>query len=86
MGGARGGQGWSLTRLKLESRTILLSLIIQPTGGAGGLLAKLFHFYQFNRDEFMAGYHKRSNIESPNSMVMRKFGNHIRSPCPRTVP
>jgi hypothetical protein len=37
------------------------------------------HFYEFNRDEYMAHYHKRSNIESTNSMVRRKFGDHIRS-------
>ena len=49
------------------------------TGGAGGLFAKMYHFYEFNRDEYMAAYHKRSNVESTNSMVKRKFGDHIRS-------
>jgi transposase len=49
------------------------------TGGAGGLFEKMYHFYQFNRDEYMDHYHKRSNIESTFSMVKRKFGDSIRS-------
>jgi hypothetical protein len=39
----------------------------------------MFHYYQFKRDEFMAHYHKRSNVESINNMVKRTFGDHIRS-------
>jgi len=33
----------------------------------------MYHFYEFDRDEFMARYHQRSNIESTNSMVKRNF-------------
>jgi transposase len=49
------------------------------TGGKGGLFEKMFHYYQFNRDEYMDHYHKRSNVESTFSMVKRKFGDNVRS-------
>ena len=49
------------------------------TGGVGGLYAKALHFFSLYREEFMASYHKRSNIESANSMIKAKFGDSVRS-------
>jgi transposase len=49
------------------------------TGRAGGLWRKMFHLWQFNRDKFLAHYHKRSNIESVFSMIKAKFRDHVRS-------
>jgi transposase len=49
------------------------------TGDRGGLFAKMFHFYSMNRDEYMAKYHKRSNVESVFNMVKAKFGDSVRS-------
>lgn len=49
------------------------------TGSIGGLFEKMFHYYQFNRDEFLQKYHKRSNVESTFSAIKRKFGDHLRS-------
>jgi transposase len=43
---------------------------------------KLFHFFQFNRDEFLTHYHRRSNAESTFSAMKRKFGEIIRSKTP----
>ncbi len=40
---------------------------------------RLFHLYNFKRDEFLAHYHKRSNVESAFSSMKRKFGDFIRS-------
>jgi transposase len=40
---------------------------------------RLFHFYNFKREEFLAHYHKRSNVESAFSSMKRKFGDFIRS-------
>jgi hypothetical protein len=34
------------------------------TGGVGGLFRRMFHFYEFHKDEFLKHYHKRSNVES----------------------
>jgi transposase len=49
------------------------------TAAAGGLMAKMFHLYCLNRDEYLSHYHKRSNVESTNSMIKAKFGDHVRS-------
>jgi transposase len=49
------------------------------TGGVGGLFEKMYHFYQFRREEFLTHYHKRSNVESTFSAVKRKFGDSLRS-------
>lgn len=32
------------------------------TGRGGGLWARMFHYFQFNREEFLRHYHKRSNV------------------------
>lgn len=49
------------------------------TGGVGGLYAKMFHFFQYKREDFLAHYHKRSNVESTVMMVKTKFGDAVRS-------
>jgi transposase len=49
------------------------------TDTKGGLWEKMFHYFQFNKDEFLQHYHKRSNVESTFSMIKAKFGDHIRS-------
>ena len=49
------------------------------TGSRGGLWEKMYHFFQFNRSEFLTHYHKRSNVESTISMIKTKFRDHVRS-------
>lgn len=49
------------------------------TGKGGGLWAKMFHYFQYRRDEFLGHYHKRSNVESTFSMIKAKFRDHVRS-------
>jgi transposase len=49
------------------------------TDAKEGLWAKMFHFYQLKKEEFLQHYHKRSNVESTFSMIKAKFGDHIRS-------
>jgi transposase len=49
------------------------------TGGVGGLFEKMFHYFQFKNDEYMAHYHGRSNVESTFSAIKRKFGDGVRS-------
>lgn len=39
----------------------------------------MFHFFMYQRDEFLAHYHKRPNVETTFSMVKRKFGDSLRS-------
>jgi len=48
-------------------------------GDGGDLWAKMFGFYQFKREEFLARYHQRSKVESTFSMVNAKFGDAVRS-------
>lgn len=43
------------------------------------LWRKMYHLYQYNRDEFLGHYHKRSNVESTFSMMKAKFGERITS-------
>jgi transposase len=52
---------------------------VSATGGAGGLWEKFYHYYQYNKPEFLQHYHKRSNVESTFSMIKAKFRDHIRS-------
>lgn len=49
------------------------------TGAAGGLFEKMFHYFNFNREDFLSHYHKRSNVESTFSMIKAKFGDAVRS-------
>jgi len=49
------------------------------TGGVGGSFAKAFHWFQFNKEEYLAHYHKRSLIETTVSMVKRKFGHAVKA-------
>lgn len=46
--------------------------------GNGPLWARIFHFYNFKRDEFLRHYHKRSNVETTFSMIKAKFGERLR--------
>jgi transposase len=49
------------------------------SGAAGGFWEKMFHYFAFNRQEFLQHYHKRSNVESTFSMIKSKFRDHVRS-------
>jgi len=50
------------------------------TGGRHTYLWKrMFHYYSYNQDHFMASYHKRSNVETTFSMIKSKFGDRLRS-------
>ncbi len=53
----------------------------QPDGN-GALWQRIYHFYNFQRDEFLAHYHKRSNVETTFSMIKAKFGQRLRTKTP----
>ena len=46
------------------------------------LWERTYHYYNFNRTEFLAHYHKRSNVETTFSMIKAKFGGSVRSKTP----
>jgi hypothetical protein len=43
---------------------------------------RLFHLYNYRREEFLEHYHKRSNVEATFSSIKRVFGDFIRSKTP----
>ena len=43
---------------------------------------RAYHFYSLHRNEFLAHYHKRSNVETTFSMVKAKFGGAVRTKNP----
>ena len=49
-------------------------------GSQGGTAwSKMYGFFLYHREEFMARYHQRSNVESTFSMIKRKFGDSLRT-------
>lgn len=48
-------------------------------GLGGGVWSKMHGYFQYRREEFLAHYHKRSNVEATFSMIKRKFGDSLRS-------
>lgn len=47
--------------------------------GHGELWDKMLSMFRLHRDEFMAQYHKRSNVETAFHMIKAKFDSHVRS-------
>lgn len=43
---------------------------------------RMFHLYSYRREEFLAHYHKRSNVESTFMAIKAKFGDSVRSKTP----
>jgi transposase len=39
----------------------------------------MFHHFGLHRADFLAHYHKRSNVEGTFSMIKAKFRDHVRS-------
>jgi len=40
---------------------------------------KMYHYFMYNKKEFMQHYHKRSNAETTMHMIKTKFGGNLRS-------
>jgi hypothetical protein len=49
------------------------------TGEGPELWRRMYHYFMFNRDDFLKHYHKRSNVETAFSMIKAKFGDSLRS-------
>ena len=54
----------------------------QRKGRQDSLWEKAYHFYSYNRDEFDAHYHKRSNVEATVAMIKGKMGASVKSKTP----
>jgi transposase len=45
----------------------------------GSAWERMFHYFSYNRTDFLRRYHKRSNVESAFAMIKAKFGPAVRS-------
>lgn len=41
--------------------------------------SRMYHLFSYDRERFLAHYHRRSNVESTFSAIKRKFGDSLRS-------
>jgi hypothetical protein len=57
----------------------LIPFKCNATPAQGGLWAKMYHYFNLHRDEFLKRYHLRSNVESTFSAIQRQFGDSLRS-------
>jgi transposase len=62
-----------------EGATLYAAFKINATGAVGGVYERMFHLFCLFREEYLAHYHRRSNVESVFSMIKRKFGDSVRS-------
>lgn len=46
------------------------------------LWGRMYHFFMYQREEFLGHYHRRSNVESTFHMIKSKFGASVRSKTP----
>jgi transposase len=65
--------------------TAFIPFKVNSVLGKTPLWDRLFHYFQMRREEFLAHYHKRSNVESTFSAVKRKFGDAVRSRTPTAM-
>jgi len=49
------------------------------TASGSSSWGKMFGYFLYRREEYLAHYHKRSNVEATFSMIKRKFGDFVRS-------
>src|SRR5436309_269225 len=59
--------------------TPFIAFKADSTSRGGSAWEKAFGYFMYRREEFLAHYHKRSNVESTFSMIKRKFGDALRS-------
>ena len=76
------GSKFNLNLIESLGATPLVPFKSNAKFGESATWNRLFYFFQFHRDEFIAQYHKRSNVESTFSAIKRKFSDTIRSKSP----
>ena len=58
------------------------SIGYDPQQPYDALWDRMFHLFNLNRADFIAHYHKRSNVETTMQMVKSKFGGAVRAKTP----
>jgi len=75
----------NLKAVQAQGGTAFIPFKVNSTGRGDnhhkfdGLWSHMWHFYNFNREVFLAHYHKRSNVETAFSMIKAKFGASVRA-------
>ena len=72
--GALGATPYLAFKRNAQSETMGRSKRVKDT-----LWTRMYHLYSFQREEFLAHYHKRSNVETTFMAIKAKFGDAIRS-------
>lgn len=62
-----------------------IAFLANAGGSGGGMWGKMFAYFQFKKEEFLAHYHKRSNAESTFSTMKRLFSDGLRSRTDRAM-
>ncbi len=52
--------------------------ISKPQGNSH-IWRKMFHYFQYNQEDFLQHYHKRSNVETTFSAIKKKLGETLKS-------
>jgi len=73
------GSTKNIKAIEKHGGTAFIAFKSNACADKGGVWAKMFHFFQYKRDEYLAHYHKRSNVESTFNMIKAKFRDHVRS-------
>jgi transposase len=76
---------WSLQAITDRGATPMIPFKSNSTSSHPGVWNNAYHFFNLHRDEFLARYHQRSNVESTFSMIKRKFGDSIRAKNDRSM-
>ncbi len=69
----------NLTLLDLRGVAAYIPFKVNSVLGNTPLWDTMFHYFNLHREEFLAHYHKRSNVESTFSAIKRKFDDAVRS-------
>jgi transposase len=72
----------SSPRLDRHGAKPFIAFKANHTGRGSRLWEKMHAHFTLRRDDFLAHYHQRSNVESTFSMIKAKFRDHVRSKTP----
>lgn len=50
----------------------------EPKGNS--IWTKMYHYFAYNREEFLQHYHKRSNVETASSMIKSHLQRELQGP------
>jgi transposase len=76
---------WTLQAISDRGASALIPFKSNSVGGRSGVWNQAFHYFNLHREEFLARYHRRSNIESTFSMIKRKYGDSVKAKNNQTM-